>query len=39
MAVFDTSAGVFRAVLFPDKAPQAYDNFQRALCRRVTTTA
>ena len=27
VAVFDTSAGVFRAVLFPDKAPQAYDNF------------
>ena len=27
IAVFDTSAGVFRAVLFPDKAPQAYDNF------------
>ena len=27
IAVFDTSAGVFRAVLFPDKAPQACDNF------------
>ena len=27
VAVFDTSAGVFRAVLFPDKAPQSYDNF------------
>ena len=27
VAVFDTSAGVFRAVLFPDKVPQAYDNF------------
>ena len=27
VAVFDTSAGVFRAVLFPDKAPQTYDNF------------
>ena len=27
IAVFDTSAGIFRAVLFPDKAPQAYDNF------------
>ena len=27
VAVFDTSAGVFKAVLFPDKAPQAYDNF------------
>ena len=27
IAVFDTSAGVFKAVLFPDKAPQAYDNF------------
>ena len=27
MAVFDTSAGVFKAVLFPEKAPQAYDNF------------
>ena len=25
--MFDTSAGVFKAVLFPDKAPQAYDNF------------
>ena len=23
VAVFDTSAGVFRAVLFPEKAPQA----------------
>ena len=27
VAVFDTSAGVFKAVLFPDKAPQACDNF------------
>ena len=27
IAVFDTSAGVFRAVLFPEKAPQACDNF------------
>ena len=27
IAVFDTSAGVFKAVLFPEKAPQAYDNF------------
>ena len=27
IAVFDTSAGVFKAVLFPDKAPQACDNF------------
>ena len=27
VAVFDTSAGVFRAVLFPEKAPQACDNF------------
>ena len=27
VAVFDTSAGVFRAVLFPQQAPQAYDNF------------
>lgn len=27
VAVFDTSAGTFRAVLFPDKAPQACDNF------------
>ena len=27
VAVFDTSAGVFKAVLFPEKAPQAYDNF------------
>ena len=27
IAVFDTSAGVFKAVLFPDAAPQAYDNF------------
>ena len=27
VAVFDTSVGVFKAVLFPDKAPQAYDNF------------
>lgn len=27
IAVFDTSAGVFKAVLFPDEAPQAYDNF------------
>ena len=26
VAVFDTSAGVFRAVLFPEKAPQACDN-------------
>ena len=38
IAVFDTSAGVFKAVLFPDKAPQAYDNL-RALCRQATTTA
>ena len=27
VAVFDTSAGVFRAVLFPQQAPQACDNF------------
>jgi len=27
IAVFDTSAGVFKAVLFPDRAPQACDNF------------
>ena len=27
VAVFDTSAGVFRAVLFPDEAPQACANF------------
>ena len=27
IAVFDTSAGVFKAVLFPAEAPQAYDNF------------
>ena len=27
VAVFDTSAGIFRAVLFPEKAPQACDNF------------
>lgn len=27
IAVFDTSAGVFSAVLFPDEAPQACDNF------------
>lgn len=27
VAVFDTSAGTFRAVLFPQQAPQAYDNF------------
>ena len=27
IAVFDTSAGVFKAVLFPAQAPQAYDNF------------
>ena len=27
IAVFDTSAGTFKAVLFPDEAPQAYDNF------------
>ena len=27
VAVFDTSAGTFRAVLFPDKAPQACENF------------
>ena len=27
IAVFDTSAGVFKAVLFPDEAPQACDNF------------
>ena len=27
VAVFDTSAGVFRAVLFPENAPQACDNF------------
>ena len=27
IAVFDTSAGTFKAVLFPDKAPQACDNF------------
>ena len=27
VAVFDTTAGIFKAVLFPDQAPQAYDNF------------
>lgn len=27
IAVFDTSAGVFKAVLFPSEAPQACDNF------------
>lgn len=27
IAVFDTSAGMFKAVLFPSEAPQAYDNF------------
>ena len=27
VAVFDTSAGVFKAVLFPQEALQAYDNF------------
>ena len=27
VAVFDTSAGVFRAVLFPELAPQACENF------------
>lgn len=27
IAVFDTSAGVFKAVLFPQQAPQACDNF------------
>lgn len=27
VAAFDTTAGVFRAVLFPEQAPQAYDNF------------
>ena len=27
VAVFDTSAGVFRAVLFPEEAPQACANF------------
>ena len=27
VAVFDTTAGVFRAMLFPEQAPQAYDNF------------
>ena len=27
VAVFDTSAGTFKAVLFPAQAPQAYDNF------------
>ena len=27
IAVFDTSAGVFKAVLFPDEAPQAVQNF------------
>ena len=27
IAVFETSAGTFRAVLFPAEAPQAYDNF------------
>ena len=27
VAVFDTSAGTFKAVLFPDVAPQACDNF------------
>ena len=27
VAVFDTTAGVFKAVLFPEQAPQAYDNF------------
>ena len=38
VAVFDTTAGVFRAVLFPEQAPQAYDNFvglvQARFCRR-----
>ncbi len=38
IAVFDTSAGVFKAVLFPDKAPQAYDNFA-GLVQQATTTA
>ena len=27
IAVFETSAGTFKAVLFPAQAPQAYDNF------------
>ena len=27
VAVFDTSAGIFKAVLFPDEAPQAVQNF------------
>ena len=27
IAVFDTSAGIFKAVLFPDEAPQAVQNF------------
>ena len=27
VAVFDTTAGVFRAVLFPDQAPQTCENF------------
>ena len=27
VAVFDTSAGTFKAVLFPEQAPQVYDNF------------
>ena len=38
VAVFDTSAGVFRAVLFPEKAPQACDNFI-GLVQQATTTA
>ena len=38
VAVFDTTAGVFRAVLFPEQAPQAYDNLW-VWCRRATITA
>lgn len=36
IAVFDTSAGVFKAVLFPDEAPQA-TIISPVLCRQVIT--
>lgn len=38
VAVFDTSAGVFKAVLFPER-PRRPTITLRALCRQVTTTA
>ncbi len=39
IAVFDTSAGVFKAVLFPTEAPQACAELSRHWCSRAFTTA